>query len=72
MQEPEFELDIDDRLNATLVITCPQCGRKHKRRFQDLRAGSTVECGCGFTLVMSDDNFRSCQRQLDELRRTLK
>lgn len=73
MKEPKFDWEFDDRWNATLVVTCPQCGRKLRRRLQELRAGSTVECVCGgFSFVFTDSNLRAVQRQIDELRRDFK
>ena len=58
--------------DLTLDITCPGCGKKHRRSFRSLGRGTRVRCSCGSVIKVQDDGFRQAQRQMDGLDRELK
>ncbi len=70
--EPKIELDLDNNMNGILIITCPECKKKMKKKFRELSPGKEASCSCGFTVNFSGDDLRSTQRSLDDLKRTLK
>jgi len=65
------DLEIDDNLNGILDITCPRCRSHIKKKLQNLGQGTDVTCTCGAIFQISNDGFRSAQRSLDQLKRTL-
>lgn len=67
----QVDLEVDDNLNGTLVIACPECGRSHKRPLRHTAPGSQLRCSCGFSMTFSGDDLRSVQRELDRLKRSL-
>jgi hypothetical protein len=68
----EIDLEIDDNWNGTLVMTCPKCKAKTRRRISSLASGSKVRSSCGHTTFeMSGDDLRRVQRSLDDLKRDI-
>ena len=70
-KEPNIELDIDNNLNGILIITCPECRRKMKKKLRELSPNKEISCSCGFTVNFTGDDLRSTQRSLNDLKRTL-
>ena len=71
-KEPEIELDLDSQMNGILIITCPECKKKMKKKFKQIAPGNEASCQCGFTIKFSGDDLRRTQRSLDDLKRALK
>lgn len=70
--EPKIDLEFDNNWNGILVISCPQCKKKTKRKLSELNPGKEVSCSCGFTVSFSGDDLRGVQRSLNDLKKTLK
>ncbi len=68
---PEFDLEIDDKYIGTLVIKCPECRKKTKKKLKLLRAGSEVKCLCGYIIQVSGNELKSAQKSLDDFKRSL-
>ena len=58
--------------DLNLDLTCPSCGRRHRRSFRSLGRGAQVRCSCGSIIKVQNDSFRQAQRQMDGLDRELK
>jgi len=71
MREPKFDLDIDDNLNAMLIIECGKCARKIKKSLNQLSPVAIIKCACGTQISISDDNMRNAKKSLNDLKRTL-
>ena len=67
----QVDLELDDNLNGTLVIACPECSRRHKRPLRHVAPGSEFRCSCGFSMTFRGDDLRRVQRELDNFKRTL-
>ena len=68
MAEPKIEVEIDDNLNASLVVTCPMCGRKIRQALKTARPGTEIRCICGqFAATLSGDDISNFQGVLDDL-----
>ncbi|MBW1702822.1 MAG: hypothetical protein JRJ50_12025 [Deltaproteobacteria bacterium] len=72
MKDPTIDLDIDKKMNATLIIGCPECKRKTKLAARNAIPGKSISCLCGVSFNLSGDALRPIQRSLDDLQRTLK
>ncbi len=70
-REPDIDIEVDDRLNGILIITCPECGHRQRKPLRTLSPGTELRCSCGFTVSISGDDLRAVQRSLDDLKGTL-
>lgn len=69
----QFKLDVDRNLVASLIMTCPKCGRRRKEKLAKIKSGTQITCECGeFVWEISGDDLSSVQRSLNDLKRTLK
>ena len=68
--EPKIDLELDNKFNGILIITCPRCRKKMKEKFQNLRSKKNIECSCGFTVSFAGGDLRDVQRSLNSLKRT--
>lgn len=71
MKEPKIDLDIDNNMNATLIIECGECRRKSKLSMSQASPGKTIKCNCGAEFSLSGDDLRKTQKSLDDLKRTM-
>lgn len=53
-------------------IECPNCHRKIRQRFEDMRPGKSKKCpSCGLILEFNGDDGLKIQKSLDDLERTI-
>lgn len=71
MNSPKFDLDIDDKMNATLIIECGECRRKSKIKLSQASPGKIIKCSCGSEITLQGDDLRKMQKSLDDLKRTM-
>ena len=70
-QRLEFDVEFDIYFNGILVVACPHCGRRQKRKFRSLQVGSNIACSCGTTMHIHKDDFSAMQKSLDEVKRAM-
>jgi len=71
MEDPlDIDIDFDNSMDGTLIITCPQCQNKIRRKFKGLRSGTEISCKCGTSIEIADDEFISVQKSLDDLKQS--
>jgi len=67
-----FDLELD-ALDATLVMTCPVCGKKQKEAVSRIHRGTKIECSSDdYTWEFTDDDLSSVRRSLDSIKQALK
>jgi len=71
MTDPKINLDIDENMNATLLITCGSCSRKTKSPLKQASPGKKIKCTCGNEFVLAGDDLRKMQKTLNDLNRSL-
>lgn len=60
-------------MDLDFEIQCPKCKRKVKLKMRNLKKGSSHPCPrCKTEFVVSDDNFRKAQKELDDFQKNLK
>ena len=71
MKGPEFDINFDKNMNATLLITCGGCSHKTKLPLKQTSPSKKVNCSCGNEFSLGVDDLRKIQQELDKLKRTL-
>lgn len=71
MDEFNYTLELDDKLNAYLVIECPKCSNKINTPAKEAKQGSSISCSCGSSVSFSGEGFTELQRDLTDLRKTI-
>ena len=69
--EPKIDIKLNDKLEGTLVMICPQCKRKTEKLFRDISLSKKATCSCGFAFTFTGDSLSGIQRSLGKLKRTL-
>ena len=72
MPEAKIDLDIDNSMNGTIIITCGGCSRKTKVPLKQASPGKKVKCSCGNEFHLQGDDLRKMQKGLDDFQKTLK
>ena len=70
-QRLEFDVEFDIYFNGILIVACPHCGRRQKKKFRSLQPGSNVTCSCGGTIHIDKDDFSAMQKSLAEVKRAM-
>lgn len=68
---PIFDLDIDNNMNATLIIECTKCQYKSMVALSQTYDGQTIKCNCGISFVIKGDDLKKAQQSLDNFKSTL-
>lgn len=69
----KLPIRIDVKVQPLSVnLKCPHCSRQHKKLAKDLRAGTSIKCGCGKSFLIANDEFRRAQKLLDDFARRAK
>jgi acetone carboxylase gamma subunit len=61
----DFWLDPD--MTLWFSIRCPKCGTVHEHKADDLPKGRVIECDCGASLEIGDEEFEDAQRDVRDL-----
>lgn len=70
-QRLEFDVEFDIYFNGILVVACPQCGCRHKKKFRRLQPGSNMACSCGTTIHINKGDFSAMRKSLDDVKRAM-
>lgn len=64
------DLDVNDRLEGFLILTCKSCGSKSNHPLKGLAPGVVMASRCGHvSLTLEGDDIRSAQRALDGIKK---
>jgi hypothetical protein len=58
----DFWLDPD--MTLWFSIRCPKCGTVHEHKADDLPKGRLIECDCGASLEIGDEDFEDAQHDV--------
>jgi|GEM_PF-4865493 hypothetical protein len=70
MEEAKIELELKG-LDASLLLTCPECRHVTKLPMGKAPIDKRVTCPCGVVYEIRDKQIKAFQDQLDGLKRTL-
>ncbi|HJV05985.1 MAG TPA: hypothetical protein VJ642_01540 [Chromobacteriaceae bacterium] len=68
--QPRFDIDLDKRYNATVVIACHQCGHEHRHHLRSLSPDHALRCQCGSDISLTPGALLQAQRRVSELKQS--
>lgn len=67
----KVEIEFDHRMNLALIITCPLCNHKNRRKLQELQANTKMNCTCGHSLKVNGDDLKNVSRSVSDLKNSV-
>lgn len=64
----KVEIEFDQRMNLALIITCPLCNHKSRRKLQDLQPNTEMKCTCGHALKVNGNDLKNVSRSVSDLK----
>ena len=64
----KVEIEFDHRMNLALIITCPMCNHKNRRKLLDLQPNTKMKCTCGHVLKVNGEDLKNVTRSVSDLK----
>jgi len=64
----KVEIEFDHRMSLALIITCPMCNHKNRRKLHELQQNTEMKCTCGHVLKVNGNDLRNVTRSVSDLK----
>jgi hypothetical protein len=58
--------------DTSIDIPCPQCGMKHRKTFEWIKANDRIGCQCGISMILDKSKLLDELKRAQEFRAALK